>query len=87
MAEGFQLSVLTGDGTIFADRVDYVNLPTDYGSVGILAGHAPMLCAVGKGILRCTQAGATLRIPVSGGIADVGGSEVTVLVSDGKMEN
>ena len=55
--------------------------------MGILAGHAPMLCAVGKGILRCTKAGETLRIRVSGGIADVGGSEVTVLVSDGKMEN
>ena len=86
MAEGFHLSVLTGDGTIFDDRVDYVNLPTGYGSVGILAGHAPMLCAVDKGILRCTKEGETLRIRVSSGIANVGNNEVTVLVSDGKME-
>ena len=86
MAENFRLSVLTGDGTIFDDQVDYVNLPTGFGSVGILAGHAPMLCAIDKGFVRCTKDGESLRIQVSGGIANVGNNEVTVLVSDGKLE-
>ena len=85
MAESFRLSVVTGDGTVFEDTVDYVNLPTGFGSLGILANHAPMLCAVEKGVARCTQAGKTRRIRVSAGVASVENNEVTLLVSDAEV--
>ena len=85
MAKEFHLSVVTGDGSIFDDSVDYLNLPTGFGSVGVLAGHASMLCAVEPGVLRCTRNGETLRIRVGKGIANVEGSETTVLVSDGEI--
>ena len=39
----------------------------------------------GAGLLT-EEEGETLRIRVSSGIANVGNNEVTVLVSDGKME-
>ena len=85
MAESFRLSVVTAEGTVFADSVDYVNIPTGFGSLGILANHAPMLCAVEKGVVRCTQAGETRRIRVSAGVASVENNEVTLLVSDGEL--
>ena len=85
MAESFRLSVVTAEGTVFEDRVDYANLPTGFGSIGILANHAPMLCAVEKGVVRCTQEGKTLRIRVGAGVASVENNEVTLLVSDGEM--
>ena len=85
MAESFRLSVVTAEGTVFEDRVDYANLPTGFGSIGILAKHAPMLCAVEKGVVRCTQEGKTLRIRVGAGVASVENNEVTLLVSDGEM--
>ena len=85
MAESFRLSVVTAEGTVFEDRVDYANLPTGFGSIGILANHAPMLCAVEKGVVRCTQEGKTLRIRVGAGIASVENNEVTLLVSDGEI--
>ena len=85
MAESFRLSVVTGDGTVFEDAVDYVNVPTGFGSLGILANHAPMLCAVEKGVLRCKQAGETRRIRVGAGVASVENNEVTLLVSDGEI--
>ena len=85
MAETFRLSVVTGEGTVLEDEVSYVNLPTSYGSVGILAHHAPMLCAVEKGVLRCTRNGEAVRVRISGGVASVDNNEVTVLVSDGKI--
>ena len=85
MAESFRLSVVTGEGTVFEDEVDYVNVPMDFGSIGILAHHAPLLCAVGKGVLRCKKDGETLRIRVGSGVASVGNNEVTVLVSDGEL--
>ena len=85
MAKGFHLSVVTGDGTVFDGTVDYLNLPTGFGSVGVLAGHASMLCAVEPGVLRCTQDGETRRIRVGKGVANVEGAETTVLVSDGAL--
>ena len=85
MAESFRLSVVTGDGTVFDDAVDYANLPTGFGSIGILAHHAPLLCAVEKGIVRCTQEGQTLRIRVGSGVASVENNEATLLVSDAEL--
>ena len=85
MAESFRLSVVTGDGTVFDDTVDYANLPTGFGSIGILAHHAPLLCAVEKGIVRCTQEGQTIRIRVGSGVASVENNEATLLVSDAQL--
>ena len=79
------LHVLTGDGPVFEHEVEYVNLPTGFGSVGILAGHAAMLCAVEEGILRCRWDGGGARLRVSAGIASVEKNEVNVLVSAGKL--
>ena len=85
MAESFRLSVVTSEGTVFEDAVDYVNLPTGFGSLGILAHHAPMLCAVEKGVVRCTKEGQTIRLRVSAGVASVEENELTLLVSDGSV--
>ena len=84
MAESFRLSVVTSDGIVFEDMVEYVNLPTGFGSLGVLAKHAPMLCAVEKGVVRCTKEGETLRIRVGSGVASVENNEATLLVSDGE---
>ena len=84
MAESFRLSVVTGDGTVFEDTVEYVNLPTGFGSLGVMAKHAPMLCAIEKGVVRCRKDGETIRIRVGSGVASVENNEATLLVSDGE---
>ena len=82
----FRLSVVTGDGTVFDDQVEYVNIPTGFGSVGVLAGHAPMLCAVAKGIVRAKRGEElAVRIAVGEGVANVAENEATLLISDGKL--
>ena len=85
MAKSFRLSIVTAEGTVFEDSVEYVNLPTGFGSIGILANHAPLLCAVEKGTVRCTKDEETLRIRVSDGVASVENNEVTLLVSEGAL--
>ena len=52
MADPIKLSVVSQEGTAFERNVNYVNIPTPFGSVGVLSGHAPMLCAVAAGLLR-----------------------------------
>ncbi len=84
MADSFRLSVVTGDGTVFEDTVEYVNLPTGFGSLGVMAKHAPMLCAIEKGVVRCRKDGETIRIRVGSGVASVENNEATLLVSDGE---
>jgi len=87
MAKCFHLSVLTSESTAFDGEVSYVNLPIPSGSVGVLAGHAPMLCAVERGVLRCTsREGETLRIAVGSGVASVADGEMTVLVSAAELQ-
>ncbi len=85
MAESFRLSVVTGDGTVFEGEVESVRVPTGFGSVGILAHHAPMLCAVEKGVLLASRGGERLRIELSSGVANVEHNELTVLVSSGRV--
>ena len=83
MRDLFRLCIVTGDATVLDTQVQSVNLPMDFGSFGILAHHAPMLCAVSKGILRCRlEDGSTVRVRVSAGAASVIDNELTLLCSD-----
>lgn len=82
MEDRIHLTVATADGTVLDCMTNYVNIPTSFGSLGILRGHAPMLCAVAEGVLKCRIGeDSGVRVCVGEGIADVGGEQVTVLVS------
>ena len=88
MGKLFHLSVVTAEKTLFEGEVSSANIPTPFGSVGVLARHAPLLCAVERGILRCTlENGETLRIPVGEGVASVADDELTLLVAEEKSED
>ena len=86
MADRIHLRIVTPTGTALERDVNYVNLPTPGGSVGILANHAPMLCAVGKGKLRCRFEGGESLVFVAGGGASVEDNEVTVLAEEAESE-
>lgn len=85
MENKLRLCVVTQEETVLDSYVSAVNLPTAFGSVGILSGHAAMVCAVTKGVLRCTYAdGREERVLLGAGIAEVADNEVTVLVADAR---
>jgi F-type H+-transporting ATPase subunit epsilon len=54
--------------------------PIENGVIGVLPGHAPMVTAVGTGILIYTQNDVSGFFEVSGGVAEVTGGSVTLLV-------
>lgn len=83
--DAISLHVLTQDGPVLDEMVESVNLPTAFGSVGVLRGHAPMLCDLEKGILRCRSSKGILRVAIGQGIASVEHNEVNVLVSAAKI--
>ena len=86
MADKIKLSILSREGESFEKQVSYVNIPTEFGSVGVLSGHAPMLCSVAQGVLRfrCGD-GETVRVKVGSGIANVEHNEVTLLVASAEI--
>ena len=87
MADRIKLSVVTAEGESHEKMVNYVSIPTEFGSVGFLSGHAPMLCAVKSGILKYRVGeDKVFCLSVSDGIANVADNEVTVLVSYLKIE-
>ena len=79
------LHVLTGDGPVLEQMVESVKLPTSFGSVTVLRGHAPMLCNLEEGVLRCRSSQGTLRLYIGTGIASVEHNEVNVLVSAARL--
>ena len=86
MEDRILLRVLTPNGTALEQNVNYVNLPVPEGSVGVLAGHAPMLCAVGAGRLKYRFEGGEGLVSVSDGVARVEKNELTVLVKEARIE-
>lgn len=57
------------------------------GQIGIWPGHAPLVAALGSGLLRIGQgAEKVARFAVRGGFLKVGGSKVTILVDHAVAE-
>ncbi len=86
MANCFQLSVITAGGALLEGRASACRLPVEGGSVGILARHAPMLCALreGEAIFRMED-GDEKRFHLCGGVADVHDNAVTVLAEQAQL--
>ena len=53
MAKSFHLQIMTAEGTLLEGEAEYCHIPTTAGSVGVLADHAPMLCAMPEGETFC----------------------------------
>ena len=86
MADRIHLKVVSPGGVLLERDVEYLRLPTPEGSVGVLANHAPMLCAVGKGRIRFRFEGGEEGIFVAGGVASVADNAVTVLAEEEREE-
>ena len=87
MEDRIALEIVTADGVVLERAVNYVSIPTPDGSVGILADHAPMLCAVGKGIIRCRFDGVqTAFVSVQGGVAGIDNNKLVILAEEARMQ-
>ena len=44
--------LVTRSGELFSGQAGFVSLPTTEGSIGIMAGHQPLLATIGKGQVK-----------------------------------
>ncbi len=79
MADTFQLQVATPDRSFVDEQVTMAELPGKDGYMGILAGHAPLLSALGAGTLTYSAGGGQKTLKIDGGFVEVFDNQVHVL--------
>ncbi|MBV9498350.1 MAG: ATP synthase F1 subunit epsilon [Acidobacteriaceae bacterium] len=79
MAETFQLEVATPEKLLVNEQVGQAELPGKDGYFGVLPGHAPLLSALGAGILSFGSGGGQRYLKIEGGFAEVLNDHVSVL--------
>ena len=76
----YQLDIVTPAGTLFSGQVRHVRAPGIEGSLGVLAGHAPLMTALSVGpIVLHYENGDQEYIATSGGFMEVRRDRVTIL--------
>jgi F-type H+-transporting ATPase subunit epsilon len=71
MANSYQLSILTPQGEIFNDRVEFLSVQGELGSFGVFAGHAPIISSLSGGVLKVTASGKNMFFAHRTGILEV----------------
>ena len=80
MPATFPLDIVTPERTMLSEEAQSIQLPASSGSLGILAGHAPLLAELGVG--ECVvklPTGAEELLAIAGGFVEVSRERVTVL--------
>jgi F-type H+-transporting ATPase subunit epsilon len=74
------VEILTPEKKLFSADVYGVQLPGISGKFEILEKHAPLVSALGKGIVKVlTDKNNTVKFDITGGFAEVMNNKVTVL--------
>ncbi len=82
MEDRIHLQIVTTGGPVYDGFVSALLLPVEGGYLGVMANHAPLLCAVVEGVVRATRSDGTSHyIAVTHGLAHVADNRVSVLVN------
>ena len=85
---GLHFELVSPARLLFSGEVTSVTLPGTEGDMGIFAGHAPVLSTLRPGVVVITkEGGATDRIFVRGGFAEVNPQGLTLLAETAFFKN
>lgn len=77
---GLHFELVSPAKLLFSGDVDMVNIPGTEGDMGIMPGHAPVLSTLRPGVVVISKSGgATEKVFVRGGFAEVNPQGLTVL--------
>lgn len=82
MADTFQLKVATPERLFVDEQVTEAELPGKEGYLGVLPGHAPLLSALGAGVLSYSGSQGRQVLVVDGGFVEVFDNNVRVLADN-----
>ena len=75
----FHFDLVSPARLVFSGEVGQVDIPGSEGDFGVLAGHAPVIAAIRPGIITVFSGAMREKIIVTGGVAEVTASGLTVL--------
>jgi F-type H+-transporting ATPase subunit epsilon len=79
MADSFKLEVATPERLLVDEDVSQAELPGRDGYLGVLPGHAPLLSALGAGVLSFTSGKGQGFLAIDGGFVEIFDNHVRVL--------
>ncbi len=77
----FLLEIITPQRQAFAEEVDSVTVPTNRGSIGVLAHHEPLFSALCDGEIKISNGPKEFFLAIGGGFMEVARDKVSILVS------
>jgi F-type H+-transporting ATPase subunit epsilon len=77
--------VIAPDKIVWDDKAEEIILPSTTGQLGILTNHAPLLTALGMGVMRIRDGKNWKAIALLGGFAEVENNEVKILVNGAEL--
>lgn len=77
----FLLEIITPQRQAFSEEVDSVIVPTNRGSIGVLAHHEPLFSSLGEGEIKIIDGSKEFYLAIGGGFMEVSKNKVSILVS------
>ena len=71
MAKKFRTEIVTPERAVFSEEIESLVIPAERGYLGVLAGHAPLLCTLQPGEITIKTGTSELRFATSGGFMEV----------------
>lgn len=85
MAGTFSLQIVSPEGNVLKEEVEFIVLPGGAGELGILPNHSPLIAGLDIGVIRYTQNSTVKRVAITGGFVEVADNSATVLADTAEL--
>ncbi|KGK86613.1 ATP synthase F0F1 subunit epsilon [Desulfosporosinus sp. HMP52] len=85
MAGTFSLRIVSPEGDLLKENVEFVVFPGAMGELGILPNHAPLIAGLDIGVIRYTLNGSVKQAAIAGGFVEVVDNSAIVLADTAEL--
>jgi F-type H+-transporting ATPase subunit epsilon len=82
MAKKFKTEIVTPEKVVFSEEIESLIIPAERGYLGVLAGHAPLLCSLQPGVITIRGDKGEQHYSTSGGFMEVAGGKAVLLTEN-----
>lgn len=85
MAGTFSLRIVSPEGNVLKEDVEFVVFPGAMGELGVLPNHAPLIAGLDVGVIRYTFNSTVKQAAITGGFVEVVDNSATVLADTAEL--
>ena len=79
MTDPLSLKVVSAQGVLLDEKADYICLPAEDGTIGVLKGHAPMIVSLKAGDIKYRGSTGESAFHLDRGIAEIKDNRVVII--------